>query len=62
MHLPMIYKGNPLLIMLSFHILLFFIGEPILTPELQSGANVTPTEQCPRCCNFYLVHNYKYTE
>jgi len=37
-------------------------GEPILTPELQSGANVTPTEQCPRCCNFYLVHNYKCTE
>eukprot|EP00795_Rhopilema_esculentum_P004896 gene4896-21228_t len=23
-------------------------GEAILTPELQTGANVTPTEQCPR--------------
>ena len=24
-------------------------GEPILIPELHSSANVTPTEQCPRC-------------
>ena len=28
--------------------LLCFVGEPILTPELQSSANVTPLEQCPR--------------